>query len=655
MSRKEHRLPSSLPLSVRIALSLLFVSVSVCICAGQPVSSALSSTNKKAIALYNEADLYRVRGQYPQAIALLEESIGKDKRFTEAYLRLGYSYRSARQIEKAKAVFEQGLATATTDNKRKGFYLELGDLNLMQGVYGPARDYLDKYLQLETQNKVLIERSRHLKSKAEYGLAHPPGNQTIVPRALSDTVNCFRMQYFPVLTADEKSLIYTRRLGAGDAHDEDLVISNKDSRGRWSRPVSLSEEINSDFNEGTCAISADGRLLIFTSCQGRRGYGSCDLFQSRKVGDQWSEPENLGSTVNSSAWESQPSLSADGRELYFVSDRKGGVGKRDIWMSRQVGDSWSTPENAGSVVNTPYDEVSPFLHANGQTLFLSSDGHPGYGGFDLFRVEKNDSAWGTVINIGWPINDYQDQYSMFITADSEKAYYSFDKDATGSQSKLMEIELPATYRVRNRSNILQGIVRDKDTGKPLGAHLDLYHLERQKVVNAVTSDSIMGDYLVVLTEGADYGLYVSRPGYLFQSLHFDYSEIRDLESLHLDVTLEKIKPGVNVVLNNIFFATDSYALLTESEAELFRVVEFLSANPRVSIEISGHTDDRGEKAYNKALSQKRAGAVVEFLTLKGIQPGRLMAAGYGVERPTAPNDTDENRQKNRRIEVRILN
>lgn len=626
------------------------------VCRAQPAPTAsLSTKNKKAIALFTEADNYRVRGQYPQAVALLEEAIARDKKFTEAYLRLGYTLRSMRNLEKAHKVFEQGLTTALTDGKKKGFYLELGDLELMRGRYATSKDYLEKFLALETQNNALIDRGRHLRSKAEYGLTHPPGDERIVPRPLSDTVNCFAMQYFPVLTADQQSLIYTRRLGKGDTSDEDLVISTRDSRGRWSPPVSLSDEINSDFNEGTCSVSADGRLLIFTSCQGRRSYGSCDLFQSRKVGDRWSEPENLGSSVNTAAWESQPSLSADGRELYFVSDRKGGAGKRDIWMSKRSERGWSAPVNLGLAINTTYDEVSPFLHANGKTLFFSSDGHAGFGGFDLFSSERSDNTWSSPVNVGWPINTHEDQYSLFVTADSEKAYYSYDKDATGTEGRLMMIELPEAYRVKNRSNILQGIVRDKETGRPLAAHLELYHLQKKLVTSSVSSDSLRGDYLVVLTEGADYGLYVSRPGYVFQSLHFDYSELRDLAPLHMDVELERIRKGAHVVLNNIFFDTDSYVLLEKSLTELEQVLVFLTSNPAVRIEISGHTDNRGEKAHNKVLSQKRASAVAGFLVERGIPAHRMQASGFGDERPAAPNDSDENRQKNRRIEFRILN
>ena len=286
---------------------------------------------------------------------------------------------------------------------------------------------------------------------------------------LSDTVNCFAMQYFPVLTADQQELIFTRRTSNDDSADEDLVVSRKNFRGRWSAPVSISPNINSQWNEGTCTISADGRKLIFTSCIGRRGYGSCDLFQSVKVGDTWSEPENLGPNVNTGDWESQPSLSADGRVLYFVSDRRGGYGRRDIWVSRLTVDGkWTKAENAGRSVNTQYDEISPFIHVNGKTLYFASNGLPGFGGYDIYFLEKNsDGLWSKPVNVGAPINNHHDQFSLFITANGEKGYYVHEERTSEGHdvSKIYEAEIPQRYQIKFRSNYVKGIVRDKQTNE----------------------------------------------------------------------------------------------------------------------------------------------------------------------------------------------
>lgn len=295
--------------------------------------SALSTTNKKAIELYTEADNYRVRGQYREALDLLNQAIAKDRNFVEAYFRQGIILKAVRDYPQSNKVFLLGLSLTQDPKKQKGFFYELGENYLLEGDYAKAQDLLDRYLEAEILNKPRMEQAMLWKRNAQFALRNMKSNTAFQPRRLPDTVNMYAMQYFPVMTADEQELIFTRRVGGGQNDDEDLVVCRKDSLGRWLPPVSISPNINSPMNEGTCTISADGRHLIFTSCIGRRGYGSCDLFESRKVGEAWSRPVNLGPDVNSAAWESQPSLSSDGRTLYFVSDRRGGIGNKDIYVS----------------------------------------------------------------------------------------------------------------------------------------------------------------------------------------------------------------------------------------------------------------------------------------------------------------------------------
>ena len=332
----------------------------------------LSTKNKKAVELYVEADNYRVRGQFNQAISLLQQAIEKDKGFSEAYFRLGVTYKMMHDLDRSTKSYEAGLYLTIDQKKQKGYFYELGDNYLQDGNYEKARDFLVRYLDSEMLNKPKVDQATLWKRTADYAIKNKRNSSGFVPHPLSDTVNCFPMQYFPVLTADEQELIFTRRLGAGNEDDEDLVITRKDSTGHWTKPESISPNVNSEFNEGTCTISADGRQLIFTSCLGRRGFGNCDLFQSLRVGTTWSPPLNMGPQINSPAWESQPALSADGRVLYFLSDRKGGLGSRDIYVSYQIEpNKWTKAENLGPKINTPYDEISPFIHVNGRTLFFA--------------------------------------------------------------------------------------------------------------------------------------------------------------------------------------------------------------------------------------------------------------------------------------------
>lgn len=617
----------------------------------------LSTKNKKAIELYTQADNYRVRGQYSQAIRMLLEAIDRDKDFVEAYYRLGIVYMSLRDYPKAVENFEKGLSFTTDIRKQKVIWFDLGESYFVLGKYDEADVVLKNFLKAEQQNAQKIDRANLVLRNIAFAKEAQKNTKGYRQRVLSDTINAFVMQYFPVLTADQEEIIFTRRLAGGPNDDEDLMIAHKNNRGRWMPPESISKNINTRLNEGTCTISADGRRLIFTSCVGRDGIGSCDLYQSQKIGEDWTEPKNLGHMVNSPDWESQPALSADGRTLYFVSDRRGGIGRRDVWVSVQNDKGeWTRARNVGKPINSVYDEISPFIHVNNRTLYFASNGLTGFGGYDLFYCEKDTAdAWGTPVNIGAPVNNHEDQFSLFITADGKKGYYSHEESTTDgySTSKIYEVDIPEESQIRFKSNYLKGIVRDKQTQKPLRARIELINIEKNRVESIVESDSITGQYLIVLTQGAEYALYISKPQYVFQSLNFNYSEVRDFRPIAMNVDLEKARAGSIAILKNIFFDVDKYALKDKSVPELQKIIQFLKENPSIRLEISGHTDNTGSATYNRQLSDKRARSVYQYLLDQGIDPARLTPRGYGPDQPVAKNDTEEGRMLNRRIEFKI--
>jgi OOP family OmpA-OmpF porin len=633
--------------------SILFVFISFMSAA----QATLSTKSAKAIELYTEADNFRVRGQNAQAIQLLDEAISKDKKFVEAYYRLGLVYLTIKNYAKAIENFEHGLSLTTDIKKQKVFWYDLGETYLLTGQYDKATATLTEFVRVENQNKAKLDRANLMLKNATFAKSNLSDKTKYKQRKLSDTVNCFAMQYFPVLTADQQELFFTRRLvGLGD-DDEDLVVARKDQKGKWRSPISISKNINSKFNEGTCTISADGRKLIFTSCTGRKGFGSCDLFVSEKVGNDWGEPVNLGPNVNSYEWESQPTLSADGRTLYFVSDRRGGLGRRDIWYSTlDANGQWSKAQNVGAPVNTQYEEYSPFIHVNGKTLYFASNGLVGFGGFDIFYSEKFESGWTLPENVGSPINDHEDQFSLFITADGKKGYYSHEEmTASGTpMGRLYEVQIPEEKQVKYKSNYVKGVVTDKKTGKELKAKIELFDINKNSIVSLVNSDSVSGEYLMVLTQGSEYALYVNKRGYLFQSLSFNYSEVTNFEPLIINIELEPAIKGSVSVLKNIFFDIDKFDLKDKSITELEKIVQFLSENPQIRVEISGHTDNTGNSQYNQQLSEKRAKSVYSYLIEKGIQPQRLSSKGLGSTKPITPNETEEGRQQNRRIEFTIL-
>lgn len=638
-----------------IAIAFVLILISSAISLAQ---MPLSSKNKKAIELYTEADNYRVRGQLTQAIQLLNQAIAKDKQFVEAYYRLGLVYMSSKDYNTAIQNFEQAIAATSDVKKHRVIWFDLGESYFTIGNYEQAERYLQQFVDSSPTVKAKADKAKLLLSNITFAKSNAARVASIRKRKLSDTVNNFVLQYFPVLTADQQQMIFTRRIGDGAGDDEDLVVSTKKQNGSWDYPESISENINSQLNEGTCTISADGRRLIFTSCTGRGGFGSCDLYESIRTGDVWSKPRNLGAGVNSGEWESQPSLSADGRTLYFVSDRRSGIGRRDIWMSvlDEKGE-WSKAKNLGANINTLYDEISPFIHVNNRTLYYATNGLPGFGGYDLFYcIRDTASTWSAPVNLGSPINNHEDQFALFVTADGKKGYYSHEevRPAGYSASFIYEMEIPKDLQMKARSNYVKGIVRDRATKHPLAAEVELVNIVTNQRESFVQSDSITGQYLIVLTEGSEYALYVNKNGYLFESLNFDYTHNPENEPVQIDFFLDRIEGGKSVVLNNLFFDVDSYELRKTSQTELEHIVRFLNASPATQVEIGGHTDNQGQEAYNLQLSLKRASEVRNFLSSRVKNPERIIVKGYGSKKPVADNGTDGGRRLNRRIEFRIV-
>ncbi len=591
-----------------------------------------------------------------EAIPYMEQAIKEDPTFTDAYLKLGQLYEFTKRYDPALAAYRNALKLQPDSPVSGAAYQSLSNTLLRLGRYSESIPYLEKYQTMFAPQSIQAKRIARQLETARFGqeaILHP---QTVDPKPLSSVLQTTPSQYFPVLTADEQTLVFTALKPEGD---EDLMTATFNGE-MWSPPVSLASTINTPENEGTPSLSADGRTLVFTACQGRKGFGSCDLYVSHKTGSDWSVPENLGPIINTRFYESQPALSADGRRLYFVSDRPGGKGRRDIWRSDLGADgNWTEPVNLGEPINTAFNEASPFIHPNGQSLFFASEGHIGMGGYDLFVADNSPSGWSVPTNLGYPINTAEDQASLFVSANGTRAYYSFEeqKEGVSQKSRLYTFDLPETLRERIKPvSYLKGIVADAKTQKPLAASVELIDLKTNQVVSQVQADAQTGQYTAVLPSGGEYALYVSVPGYLFKSLSFDFTQKTKGESISLSVPLEPVVGGTsaNETLNNLFFESGRYDLAEKSRTELDRLALFMQANKSVKVEISGHTDDKGDAAANLALSQKRAQAVVSYLTKAGVEPGRIRAVGYGKTRPLAPNTTDENRRLNRRIDWKVF-
>jgi len=614
---------------------LLFISVQV--------AAQVTTKNKKAIALYKRAENFRVRGQFDPAIELLIQAVKKDRRFEEAYWQLGNIYQAKGNWNLSLSAFEKGY-DAAVPLRHKDYFYAIGCVCLRSGKYEKAKAVLEKFLAAEKTNVKKTAQAQVWKSQADFALEHLRDSLNYQAAALNDSVNLFPMQYFPTLTADDQELVFTVRHGSAYSDEEDLYFSQK-KNNRWQKARPL-DNLNSNYREGASAISADGHQLVFTVC----GPSGCDLYESRKTGTQWGKPQILSGAINTKGWEAQPSLSADGNELYFVSDRAGGLGGYDIWHSKKnEKGEWTKAVNAGSPVNTPFDEIAPYIHVNGSNLYFASNGLAGMGGYDIYVSEK-DKEWGKPMNMGVPLNDCNDQYSFAVTGDGTSAFFS--REEGGNRCRIYQTTIPAEFQVKKKGKTVRGTVKEKGSARPLRASLTLFNLKTNIKISQFFSDSLTGEFLVILPGVSNYALHAAKSGYLFHSAHFDYGENTSLDPIVLTIELPLLSDKPTAVLNNIFFEKNEYRLSDDSKTELAEVAGFLKSNSN-KIEIGGHTDSQGEASYNQNLSQQRANSVREYLTSAGIAPERITAKGFGAQMPIAPNDNEEARAKNRRIELRV--
>jgi outer membrane protein OmpA-like peptidoglycan-associated protein len=437
---------------------------------------------------------------------------------------------------------------------------------------------------------------------------------------------------------------------------EDFYVSRKDSSG-WQKALPLGPPINTSENEGAQCISADGRLLFFTGCGRSDGLGSCDIYMSVRQKGAWSVPVNLGAPLNGSSWDSQPSVSADGNWLFFTSNRNGGKGKMDIWRAEKIGVSPQGFPVYGKVVNveginTPGNDLSPFIHADGKSLYFTSDYWPGMGGKDLFRFKLDSAVAAPPQNLGYPLNSSGDEEGLVVEVSGERGWFNADrKDNFGRD--IYSFLMPQTIKPDPVSWV-KGKVFNRKTDQLISSDITLNDLVTNKLIVHQYPFENEGEFLFCLPSGRNYGLNISREGYLFHSENFNLIDAHNRQQpMNLEIGLDPIEKGKSTVLKNVFFETDSFLLKPESKGQLMDIVSFMTENPGLVIEIGGHTDCQGTEDYNLVLSGNRAEAVVKYLVERGISPARLKSKGYGFSVPVADNSTEEGRALNRRTEFKI--
>ncbi len=624
-----------------------------------------TSTNKKAIKNFEEGKKnYEVRKD-DEAEKYLLKAIAEDKTFVEPHIALGYLYME--QNKKMDAISHLKTATELNAKFFPRCFFDLALAQLMVGQYEEAKKSLEAYLKFERINPATKEQAQQFLKSATFAAQAVKNPKPIKPVNLGEAINSPDYEYFPSITADGNTLLFTRNFRKeGKDAQEDFYISQK-VKGVWQGAVPI-DEINSPGNEGAPTLAADGQYMFYASCvnmfghygdETRKGYGSCDIFFAQQSGGKWTKPRNIGPPVNTANWETQPSFSSDGKSLYFIRGivTKEGIKDQDIYLS-EIGEDgkFGVPVKMSDNINTKGIEESVYIHPDNQTLYFTSDGHPeSMGGLDIYMSKRQaDGSWGPAINLGYPINTYNDESGLLVDPSGEIAYFFSDREGGFGGLDLYKFEMPADVRPTPITYI-KGKVFDIKTKDPLGASVEVIDLETQKTVVRAFSNT-KGEFLTVLTAGKNYLVNVDKEKYLFYSDNFSLKNVKaDFNKpFLLEIPLQPIDTGIFIELKNVFFDVDKFDLKPESKAECQKLVNFLKANPKLRVEIGGHTDSDGNKKANQLLSQNRAKAVFDFCVNGGIIPLRLAFKGYGDTKPKVPNTSPENKAKNRRTEIKII-
>ncbi len=596
-----------------------------------------------------------------KALRYLEASYRADKEISkEITFLLGVASHLNSQFERAIKYFEQYKATLSEDELQKKkidrlisniFTKERGTtLSTNVTVYN-IQDIINKRIE-ECNNGITI---------SEVPL-------DIFIRNIGQNINSPAGDYAPVINADESVMYITSRREGSSSNKQDPIDHEyyediyklKGANGRWSQPENIGKPVNTRLHESAVALSADGQTLFIFKDDKAKITDNGDIFIATLEGNEWTEPKRMPSPINSDYSERAIAISPDEQKLYLISDRPGGYGKDDIYLlNKQADGTWSEPINLGPTVNTKYNERGVFAHPDGATLYFSSEGHNTMGGYDIFETKDSAGSWAPPTNMGHPVNTPDDDIYFVLNSGGTRGFYSSIKSQGVGEKDIYVIDFEKE-QPKKFVTILTGFITDKQTGEPLQASIQLVDNTTYDIIGRFRSNSKTGKYLVSLPSGRNYGLTVRKEGYLFHSENFDIPAATEYQEIRKDIALSKIDIGSKIVLRNIFFDFDKATIKPESEPELLGLYNLMVDNSTLTVEISGHTDNKGNPAYNQRLSEARAQSVVKYLINLGISPSRLKSTGYGETRPIAPNenedgsDNPEGRALNRRTEFEVL-
>ncbi len=593
-------------------------------------------------------------GNLGEAKRYLDKAVDFDPRCADARYLLGEWHFRKREFLPAEAQWEQLIALCP-DYKAEVYFF-LGLLLSETGKSAKGRDYLKKYTEHPDRDPALLPEAQkaleELDARSKLLASPVPFDAKPVP-GISTPAD----EYLGCLSPDMELFFFTRKSLKRDKYAGPAGGTRMVEEFSMARKTGVAFEVgealpppfNEKYNEGGPSITADNRRLFFTICQPNdTGYLECDLYTSLRTTAGWSPAERLPEPINlTGSWESQPSVSANGDQLVFASNRAGGMGGLDLYLCKRTPDgSWSAPENLGSPINTSGGDKTPFLHSDSQTLYFSSDGHPGMGAYDLYFSKFDGSVWSKPSNLGYPINTERDNVGLFVSLDGQTAYFSSKKPGAKGDYELYQFELHPGARPEKVA-LLKGRLGEGENIGGGAASIELKNVKTGEKTE-VEVDSETGDYAaaVRLKKGETVLVQVKQAEAVFSARLIDESSVSGVQQGGLELRTQKEGPEFR--LNDLRFPTNSAEIDPSSSALIEAFAEYLKARSKLKVEIQGHTDQIGAEADNLELSTRRAKAVYDRLVQLGIPAGRLSYRGYGESVPVASNETEQGRALNRR-------
>ncbi|HIG32430.1 MAG TPA: hypothetical protein EYQ09_03175 [Flavobacteriales bacterium] len=526
---------------------------------------SISFAQTKDYRTYDKAVKYNNEGNIEKATKYANKALEKNAEWSKPNLLLASIYADLGDIEES-ARYMLYVYDEKTPSDVMGIE-QIAKLYYSNGYYENALYYFKAAQQLNAD--VLARKTALFIKNCIFSMDAIRQPVAFNPENLGENINTEMEEYLPALSIEGNTLVFTKRIAEkGYIPQEDFYISTRNEEGIWQEALAYPGTINTARNEGAFSFSADKEIVVYTACNRDDGQGRCDLYLMLN-----NTAYNAGKIINTKYWESQGCFSPDGKYMYFVSNRPGGYGGKDIWRSEITQKGFLPAVNLGDTINTQYNEMSPFVHPDNLTFYFASDGHTGFGDYDLFVSRRKNTAkeWGLPNNMGYPINTHNTENSLIVAANGKTAYYASDVSGFGKED-IFQFELPENLQA-----------------EPLAA-------------------------------------------------------------LEMDIITQKA--GEEVILKNVSFASNSYALEQISFAELDKLIAYLKKNPNLQIEIQGHTDDVGNEMDNQILSQQRAKTVFEYLKMK--VSNRLSYKGFGESVLLESNSTEKGRKVNRRTSFVIF-